>query len=175
MGKRKNPGKGGAFERSLCKTFSLWGTKGTDKTQLIRSVLSGGWKEKDQSWRQLGDLAPNGLWGTIFRKHFVVEAKHRASVDFWHIYTSKPGENILGWWGKLCREIDDHDFLDDLKPLPLLVWRANNRPIMLASHPSILQGPKLLTLKVKGFQSLGIVPLDDFLLLPSEHYFQRFE
>ena len=166
--KRKNPGKGGAFERQVAKTLSLWLTNGHDKKQLIRSVLSGGWQERD--WHQVGDLAPNGPEGAFFRERFALELKHRRDVQFWHFFTSEDKSNtILGWWLKLQEEIDD--LTCEHFPTPMLIFRMNFRPIMLGTIPQILKTDRLLTLKAKGVRPLGILPLDDFLKRPPDFYY----
>ena len=92
--------KGSSFERLVARKLSLWITDGKDSTQLIRSVLSGGWGQGNVvSARQLGDLAANGPAGEEFRKHFVVECKHRFSIDPWSYWTirSLTGDHFLRW------------------------------------------------------------------------------
>ncbi len=167
--------KGGAFERLMAKTLSLWMTEGKESKALMRSVLSGGWDMAGtQGWRQAGDLAPNTPDGEEFRRLFVVECKHRKAIDFWHYFTAIPGENIMGWWDKLigeCQEIQQEN--GTLYPYPLLLFRLNHRPIMAATikeilHPSI---PLVMTLN-SGYQqgTLAIITLDDFLSRSFEGY-----
>jgi hypothetical protein len=171
MNKRKNPGKGGAFERLMAKTFSLWLTGGEDRKQLIRSVLSGGWVERDLL--QLGDLAPNGPEGLRFRKYFVVECKHRKEILFWHFFTQSPGENIAGWWVKLWEEIEEVNLPQP--PAPLLVFRMNHRPVMVATSPHLISRPDQWTMELHPYPRwpMTLLPLDDFLKLPPEVYYER--
>lgn len=118
----RGKGKGSAFEREIGRTLSLWMTGGKDKTQLVRSVLSGGWGPRGP--RQAGDLAANGHWGEEFRKHFVVECKHRRGELLWGLYTKTGTECILGWWSKLADEARS------IGRVPLLIFRQNGRPTM---------------------------------------------
>ncbi len=169
--------KGGAFERLMAKTLSLWMSDGKESKALVRSVLSGGWgMAGSQGWRQAGDLAPNTPEGEEFRRLFVVECKHRKGIDFWHYFTASPGENIMGWWEKLigeCQEIQKEN--GTLYPYPLLLFRLNHRPIMAATLKEILDPslawPLVMTLN-SGYQqgTLAIITLDDFLQTSFEHY-----
>lgn len=121
--------KGGAFERDVAKALSLWLTKGNDKTQLIRSVLSGGWQAR--GLLQAGDLAPNGERGEAFRRRFVVECKHRREIDLWALWL--PGGHLRRWWDTLIKETGGHPGV-----YPLLVFRQNNSPIRAATTAFLL-------------------------------------
>ncbi len=114
--------KGNRFEGLVARRLSLWLTRRKDSTQLIPSRLSGGWKDK--GWRQAGDLAPNGDAGEEFRRQFVVECKHHKTDLLWALFRTE-GENIQGWWKKLCLESKP------LGLLPMLVFRQNGRPIVV--------------------------------------------
>lgn len=116
--------KGNAFENLIAKKLSRWLAPG-DATQLIPSRLSGGWKEA--SWRHAGDLAPNGPEGEKFRLRFMVECKHNRKDLLWLLFTADaPGRNLQGWWEKLRKEAEV------LSLLPMLVFRQNRRPILVA-------------------------------------------
>ena len=125
--------KGSAFERAVAKDLSLWLTGGNDGKQLIRSVLSGGWRAgqagSGEGWRQVGDLAPNGPVGEQFRQRFAVECKHRRDIDLYGLWTRQ--DAILEWWAKLKEEIATVAAQTNTTPvIPMLVFRANGRPIM---------------------------------------------
>ena len=140
MRKGGGKGKGNAFEGAVGRRLSLWLSGGTDKTQLIPSRLSGGWTaglSGGAPWRHAGDLAPNGPLGDEFRQHFAVECKHHAVVDLWHIWTQQPGDNLLGWWAKII----DESLLLSPPPCPLVVFRPNRRPTMLAAPLKVLDLP----------------------------------
>lgn len=123
--------KGSAFERWVAKELSKWLTGGKDPKQLIRSVLSGGWQgaRVQDGWRQAGDLAPNGPEGERFRSQYAVECKHHKSIDLYGLWTREG--DIKQWWGKLSQEAQTAGVQ------PLLVFRANQRPTMVAM-PSAL-------------------------------------
>lgn len=123
MRKGAGKAKGSSFERATARELSLWLTDGADKAQLIRSVLSGGWQNNKNDWRQVGDLAPNGPVGEKFRKKYAVECKHHRSIDWWKLYTGK--SEILMWWDKLNAECIPHNLQ------PMLIMKMNNRPALI--------------------------------------------
>lgn len=120
--------KGSAFEREVAKKLSLWLTGGADQTQLIRSVLSGGWAGRAGGFRQVGDLAPNGPIGERFRRLFAVECKHQRDISLWQLWT---GGKLIGWWDKLSKEAEAAGVW------PLLVVRENGRPITVIATERI--------------------------------------
>lgn len=130
--------KGSAFERQVAKELSLWLTGGKDGKQLIRSVLSGGWSAGRQTtqegWRQVGDLAPNGPTGEEFRKRYAVECKHRRDIDLYGIWTRS--DAIVEWWDKLKKECGEVRTPQPV-PTPILIFRANSRPIMVGTTPTL--------------------------------------
>lgn len=142
--------KGSAFEREVAKELSLWLTAGTDNKQLIRSVLSGGWNtgQSKEGWRQIGDLAPNGPEGERFRARYAVECKHRRDIDLYGIWTR--ADAIVEWWSKLqseCATVQP-------SPIPLLVFRANSRPIMAGTTPAVASWLRIGNAAV--FKGIGI-------------------
>jgi hypothetical protein len=163
MKKGGGSGKGGAFERKIAKRLSLWLTNGTDSSQLVRSVLSGGWGG-NKAARHSGDLAANGEAGERFRNRFVVECKHYKVIDLWDCLTCAPGQNIVGWWTKLVKEADDND------RHPLLIYRTNFRPIMVGLRIGDVCAPQdTLIMEIPRY-SLATFPLDIFLETPPDKY-----
>lgn len=119
--------KGSAFERWVGAQLSLWLTGGTDKTQLIRSALSGGWaagRSGDAPWRHVGDLAPNGPLGDLFRQQFGVECKFHKTLDLWGLWRADGGQ-LIGWWDKIAKECAPTGLT------PLLICKGNHLPVMV--------------------------------------------
>ncbi len=152
----KGKSKGNSFENKTGRGLSLWLTEDADKTQLIPSRLSGGWQ--DAAARHAGDLAANGPVGERFRQHFVVECKHRKTELLWTMYNVL-GENVQGWWVKLCGEATEFDLL------PMLVCKQNHRPVLvglpskLARHV-VREGPltgPLLIHTTRGIYDCGLL------------------
>lgn len=150
--------KGGAFERLVGRMLSLWLTSGKDKTQFVRSSLSGGWapgKAGQAPWRHLGDLAPNGDVGDAFRKRFVIECKHHRVVNAWELWTTIAGR-LPKWWRQVTKEAKTVEGLQ-----PLLVFRGNFMPVMvgvtLDTYPLL-----------EGAEAVGVFPWLDLVILPLE-------
>jgi len=131
MKKGAGKSKGSAFERWAAKQLSLWLTDGKDATQLIRSVLSGGWSARGAN--QVGDLAANGPMGEAFRKVFAVECKHHREIDLWDAWTIQDGGKWLRWWGKLL----DEAVIAGLEPM--LIMRANRKPDMVGLRHQLVR------------------------------------
>ena len=165
--------KGSAFEAKIARALSCWLTDGADDSQLIWSVQSGGWRGNrgPEPFRQVGDHSPNGPAGEEFLRHFVTECKHYAVIDFWHLFTRAPGENLAGWWSVLNTKIGQ---LPLPRPAPLIIFRMNRRPIMVALPPKILPPgkPALLGLQCNALDAVYI-PLNDFLKVTPDAYFER--
>jgi len=129
--------KGNRFENLMAKHLSWWLTADEDSTQLIPTRLSGGWRpgtEATAGWRQVGDLAPNGEQGDAFRQVCCVECKHSRVELLWKLFTAgskSSGANILTWWDTLYKEASPHQLV------PLLLFRTNSRPVMLATLPTV--------------------------------------
>jgi hypothetical protein len=129
--------KGNAFERTMAKEISLWLTDGADATQLIRSVSSGGWahgRRAKEGWRQAGDHAPNGAFGEAFLRAFGTECKDRreAVPCFWRAFTDAD-VNVFQWWRKITEEC----FEADPMRVPLLIFTAPHKPVLIGSPASV--------------------------------------
>jgi hypothetical protein len=162
--------KGSAFERQIAKALSLWITGGKDSTQLIRSVLSGGWTRGQKSeggFRHVGDLAPNGPAGEIFRRMFAVECKHNKKIDLYGLWTrSDDGSTLVGWWNKIVADSAEADVA------PMLIFRSNCMPIMvgmLTGQPVSALSPREVA--TFGWLRLSIFPFDQLLKCPPDLYF----
>lgn len=124
--------KGSGFERKIARELSLYLTAGKSKTELIRSVLSGGWsvgQRNGEAWRQVGDLAPNGPAGEEFRAHWAVECKHHRKISLYDFWTRSSKDSLVGWWNKLVQDAGDAHVK------PMLIFRSNAMPIMVGMRP----------------------------------------
>lgn len=132
-------GKGNDFEWVTARALSLWLTGGEDKTQLIRSVQSGGHEglrsiSATKPQYQVGDLAPNGPQGEWFRDSFGIECKaYKGDPDWWHAITY---ENwiVEQWWHKINYECSE----GGLRLQPLLIMRRNGRPVVVMVRNTLL-------------------------------------
>ena len=161
--------KGNTFENLISKKLSRWLVPG-DATQLIPTRLSGGWRA--DSWRQAGDLAPNGPAGEKFRNRIMIECKHHKKDLLWMIYTAEiPGENLQGWWRKLGKEASG------LSLIPMLIFRQNTRPVLvvfpqwLAQHIHNIAGGTMLTYS-NGPSTYGLITLAALTSLAPTKFFK---
>lgn len=160
--------KGNEFEWLIGKQLSLWMTDGEEKKELIRTVLSGGWSERDVP--QVGDLAPNGALGAEFRLWCGVECKHyREGADgfsWWHIFTSET-PMLEEWWTKHWGECGEYGLV------PLIFMRINYRPI-LVGFPSTFPVPLKAARSVCiPYLNLSFITFEAFTSREKEWYYQN--
>lgn len=164
--------KGGKAERLVAKDLSLWLTGGADYKQLVRSQASGGWKASQQgpdAWRHLGDLAPNGDEGERFRRVFGVEVKHHRLINFWTLWRTNLKKNTVAtWWKKLKKEIGKSG-VEGLHPM--LVFRANSMPLMVAVPTWIVRGDERAV--VVPWLGMSIMPFTEFTAYSPDLIFER--
>jgi len=129
MGHSNPSEKGGAFERRCGRDLSLWLTGGADRSQLIRSQSSGGWKYRNVN--HVGDLAPNGPAGEEFRSVFGVECKDREEFEWRHLWTSA-NPALCKWWLKHQGECAEHNLA------PMLLLKRNREPLLVVLPPDLL-------------------------------------
>jgi hypothetical protein len=161
-------GKGNWNEWETARAISNWLTDKADKTQLIRSVQSGGnIKLRDAALYQVGDLAPNGPKGEVFRRHFGVECKnYQKDPEWWHAFTCAPGKWIVAqWWNKIVNECVPH------RLSPLLIMKRNRCPtvVMMNLFPCQLVTTPDLTVPVLG---VGVITLNRFFTYPPETWYK---
>lgn len=163
-------GKGNWNEWETARAISLWLTEGKDKTQLIRSVMSGGHVGlRKAAENQVGDLAPNGPIGKEFRKRFGVECKHTADQpEWWHLLTCKKLESweTYKWWIKIQRECEQH------RLEPLLIMRRNRCPmvVMMRSALSAMVSPGSRAIKLEPLGATVITFADFTAVTPATWY-----
>lgn len=169
----KNPSRvGGAFERECAKELSLWLTDQTDKTQLIRSVSSGGWTHRKTN--QVGDLAPNGPAGRVFRERVGVECKKRQEFSWEHVF-SRESPALAEWWLKHYNECTPANLV------PMLIWRKNRQKVLAGFDPQHINLGMLPTstptvrITWHNYPEIVLFPLATmFQTLTPPEFYQRF-
>lgn len=158
MRKGAGKSKGSSFERDIARRLSMWLTGGVDDRQLIRTVLSGGWtrgqESREEGWRHVGDLAPNGPIGEQFRRRFAVECKHRKTIDLYGCWSRQ--DAIAEWWPQLRKDCAGIDF----QLQPLLVFRPNSRPIMVGMVPEVAAWLRIHNTAIFSALHIAIFPFE---------------
>jgi hypothetical protein len=122
--------KGGAFEREIAKTLSLWITHGKEKDLLHRSQSSGAESTINKSKTHGGDLSlynhesKYAKDGQRFIRVICVECKHYKEGNFIREWYGK-GSHMKKWWIKLCEEASR------CSKYPMLIVRINNTSDMV--------------------------------------------
>lgn len=132
MGRRgSKPGfgsqKGGAFERKMCKTLSLWVSGNTRDDLYWRTALSGGVatirnRKKGLKIRsQLGDIAAVDPKGARLLRYFFVECKHKKSLEIQSWIFGRTGV-LPEIWQKPSEQATD------CGKMPLCLVKQNQHP-----------------------------------------------
>lgn len=124
--------KGNAQEIIVAKLLSKWLTRGEREDVLERSPASGAkFTSHQKQQRDFGNIAGDIIAvadaGMLLVSRFVIEVKHRNEVGIningLVFRTSESG--IVAFWKKLLLECQQ------TKKLPMLLFKQNNRPLML--------------------------------------------
>ena len=124
--------KGNAQEVMVAKLLSKWLTRGEREDVLERSPASGAkFTSHQKRQRDFGNIAGDIIAvadsGMLLVSRFVIEVKHRneegININGLVFRTSESG--ILLFWKKLLLECEQ------TKKLPMLIFKQNNRPLML--------------------------------------------
>ena len=123
--------KGSQFERSFCKTLSMWASGGADENIFWRSVGSGGRATRKQLSVHLGDVScfPEKVSiGQWFLDLFVVELKNR-NLSIGEIL-KKPFEWFLDT-GQKCQA-------SNVSLLPLIIMKDGNK-LLTFTHLDVIR------------------------------------
>lgn len=141
-GREMRPGgghaKGSAFERKVCKTLSLWLSGGQYERLFNRNVLSGGsftvatQKGRDETG-QPGDLAAAHPLAYQFLQHFLIECKHKKSLNLTSYLHDYSGASFLAKTFALARKQAGH------RREPLIIAAENHRPALLLMRAGVGQ------------------------------------
>lgn len=162
-------GKGGAFERKICKALSLWVTHGDRDDVFWRSAMSGGRatvrrKKGKSTQTQVGDISPVDAVGQPFIDIYVVECKHYNKLDIESAVIQGNGK-LVEFWDKLVIEAKG------CNKLPMLIAKQNNRPVLVCvckrSIKTVLRSYRLLEHKFsinhKGTTKMFVCQLDELV------------
>lgn len=95
--------KGGKFERLICRSLSLWVTRGKRGDCFWRSAMSGGRATVHGTGvRQSGDIACVAPEGHVFTDLFIAECKHERNLDLFAFVLLRRGR-LWRYWQKLSK------------------------------------------------------------------------
>lgn len=132
----KNPkAKGGAFEREVAKSLSLFVTSGKRADCFWRSSLSGGRATvahlKGKDVRQCGDICAVAPEGNAFSEQWYVECKHMKTLKIGEFIVKRTGPLYRIWKHTIkCAKKFNRD--------PLLIVRQNTWPTLCISRTNHL-------------------------------------
>lgn len=151
MRKGGGKAKGASFEREICKSLSLWVSKGTQEDVFWRSAMSGGRSTVAHARgkrlaAQAGDISCIHPIGAPFADKFFLECKAYKSLDF--VGLLKGRGKLVEFWAEAVFQADRYG------KLPLLIAKQNQQPIIaclsdgglhISKHliPRVLIAPKL--------------------------------
>lgn len=140
--KRRNPGKGSAFEREICKKLSLWWTHGNRDDVFWRTSNSGGRatiraKGEQKTFGQYGDIQATDPIGQQLLDRFTIECK-----------TGYPGQTITDEIDKITSgqtqyekfiEQAVHETLQAGSTYWMLITRRKGKEILLTVPEAVAQ------------------------------------
>jgi hypothetical protein len=116
-------GKGGEFERAICKELSQWISGGEREDLLWRTAGSGNRANMAEDHpAHAGDIAATHPDGYVLTKPFVAELKHLKDLEMDKII--KGTGQFVGCWEEAKEEADLHD------AHPLMIAKQNYRPVL---------------------------------------------
>lgn len=181
--KKLKPGrskqKGNSFENKIAKELSKWLTLGVRQDVLERSPASGGkataHSKAGRNFQTIaGDIIAVAEEGILLTNMFVIELKHQSAeslcVDNLIFQTAQAG--IVAYWEKLLGECKQY------KKFPMLIFRQNSRPILIALCPygiQMLECGKLVHAIIRRpYRSMNVIDFDTFLTKVSPSKISRY-
>jgi hypothetical protein len=163
--------KGSSFERTLCRQFSLWITKGERNDIFWRNVISGGQftfaASKGRKTGVPGDIRATDPLGFEFLSLFMVEAKHHRSIRLeQYMFDKTDGKGFLA---KLIAT--ERKKAETAKLHWLVIAKQNNREPMVFCTPEVMVSVLACAYPLRAFvmhllhnNSVAMMPLSSFLL-----------
>mgnify|MGYP001577792191 CR=1 FL=1 len=135
--------KGASFERLICKTLSLWVSKGKRDDLFWRSAMSGGrasvqFKKGVVNKTQSGDITAIDPLGAPLLNKFFIECKFYRDLHFPALLMEKEGKNGAQHFWRICQEQ-----AAKYKKLPMLIMKQNGTM------------PTFFGVDTQGFDALG--------------------
>ena len=154
--KKRKPGmgkgKGGGFERRICKELSLWVSHGKREDLFWRSAMSGGRstvarKKGKHLQASAGDISAIDPLGAVLTEHFFIECKSVANLHL-HRFVTEHSGLLAEFWEKACDQAFDH------RKRPMLICKQNRYPILLLLSKRLVGKPRA-KLRCKIYLLLG--------------------
>lgn len=160
--------KGGAFEREICKLFSLWVSGGKSSDIFWRSAMSGGratvHHRRGVSVRQSGDMCAVAPEGHEFCDKWFVECKHVANANLAAFLLKGTGDTA-NFWKKAYQEAAKHH------KRPMLIVKSRN-PVFVVVWMDALKNefPELTPCLESNQNGVDVYLLEDVLKVKRPMY-----
>lgn len=127
--------KGSAFERDVCKSLSLWVSKGKQTDLFWRSAMSGGratvGRKKGELLRVAGDICAVTPEGHVLTDKYYIECKFYRDLDIDAFFTKSRGKLTQFW-------IECAEGARNYNKAPMLIAKQNLIPtlVLMNNHPN---------------------------------------
>jgi hypothetical protein len=170
----KGKQKGSAFERKICKSLSLWISKGAREDLFWRSAMSGGRATvgrkggKDHA-RHAGDISATSREGHVLTDRWYVECKSYRDLAICSAMLSGTGL-LAKFWRETCKQATDY------KKLPMLIAHENQQPTIVLVPTAHLINPYGTAIYPKALigrfnrMECDILEFDDMMRLPFDSH-----
>lgn len=120
--------KGTAFERSVCKSLSLWVSHGADPDLFWRSAISGGratvlFNKQGRSIKPAGDICSVDPGGHRLTDRYFIECKHNHTLEL-HRFVVHEGK-LWGFWERCVEQALAH------RRSPMLIAKQDRFPTLM--------------------------------------------
>jgi len=140
MRKGGGKAKGNSYERKICRIISKFWSNDKHKDLCWRSASSGakGTITRTKTKAYHGDLvATSPLIEPLFQK-FCIELKHYKKIDEFSYLRDVKNQGILPFWKQTVRSARLS------QRIPILIYKANNKPDMIVCEEHLLATKHLL-------------------------------